>query len=209
MAPLGESNMSTTNQDGESQRGQSGAAAGCGSAGDLKPEASHIADSQPPQTLDNQAETWPAAAPEPTLTAARRCTETEPSQTNSAGMPLSMDERRGFAEAAFWRDLQKVREEYLTIVVDKRFVPEGAKLVECYETATEWVVVGDPSDEEDEHGNPIHNCDEMGCCTFSHVVARLQKRRAAATSGAIAHIEPSRSGGGPPIRAPRRSGEEA
>jgi len=87
-----------------------------------------------------------------------------------------MQERESAAEAAFHRDLRKVKDSHFVICVEKRFVPEGAQLVECYETAREFVICGDPEEGEDEHGNPIHNCDEMGCCTFSHVVARFPRR---------------------------------
>ena len=68
------------------------------------------------------------------------------------------------------RDAQKWLDEHQTIIVEKRFIPKGAKLVEAYETDTEIVVLGFP-DENDE----THNCDAMGCSTFSHVMYRFRK----------------------------------
>lgn len=86
-----------------------------------------------------------------------------------------MQEREGAAEAALMRDIAKKREEYEIVMVPKYCIPEGARLVECYETATEWVVVGEPGEEMDADGNMLHDCDAMGCCTLSHVVARIPR----------------------------------
>lgn len=56
------------------------------------------------------------------------------------------------------------------IEVPKHTIPKGAKLVECYETATEYIICDEVNDNDEEH-----NCDEMGCGTLSHVVARFRK----------------------------------
>ncbi len=60
-----------------------------------------------------------------------------------------------------------------TISVPKQFIPDGATLVECYEKNGEFIIVGEPSPCEDEESFDYHNCDAMGCSTFSHVVARV------------------------------------
>jgi len=54
---------------------------------------------------------------------------------------------------------------YQTIRVDKRFIPEGGKLMEAYETETELIVIGDPTEK--------HDCDLMGCSSVSHVRYRI------------------------------------
>jgi len=48
-------------------------------------------------------------------------------------------------------------------------IPDGATLMECYETETEIIVCSDPLDEQD------HNCDQMGCSSISHVRYRFRK----------------------------------
>jgi len=48
-------------------------------------------------------------------------------------------------------------------------IPEGYKAAECYESETEYVIVGDPPDDSE------HDCDEMGCTAVSHVLARISK----------------------------------
>jgi len=62
--------------------------------------------------------------------------------------------------------------EMHVIQVPTMCIPKGAKLVECYETDSQYVICGEV-DSEDES----HSCDEMGCGSFSHVVARFQKTR--------------------------------
>jgi hypothetical protein len=57
-----------------------------------------------------------------------------------------------------------------TISVPKSLIPNGGKLVECYETEREFVICGEV-DSDDES----HNCDAMGCGSFSHVIARIPK----------------------------------
>ncbi len=49
-------------------------------------------------------------------------------------------------------------------------IPVGAILRECYETETEIVVCG-PIEAND----VLHNCDEMGCSSVSHVLYRFKK----------------------------------
>lgn len=57
------------------------------------------------------------------------------------------------------------------LIVEKRRIPKDAKLVECYETNSQYVIIGEVDDEDESH-----NCDEMGCGSFSHVVARFKKK---------------------------------
>jgi len=54
------------------------------------------------------------------------------------------------------------------IEVQNYMIPRGAKLVECYLTATEVLVIDD-IDTEDE----THNCDMLGCGSLSHVKYRF------------------------------------
>ena len=61
-------------------------------------------------------------------------------------------------------------EEWAVLRVPRLAVPDGAQLAECYETATEFVIVGTPDADNEEH-----NCDAMGCGTLSHVLHRIKK----------------------------------
>ena len=54
------------------------------------------------------------------------------------------------------------------MIIPKYMIPEGAKLVECYETATEIIVCGEPLKQD-------HNCDQMGCSSINHVRYRICK----------------------------------
>jgi hypothetical protein len=54
------------------------------------------------------------------------------------------------------------------IIIPKYMIPEGAHLVECYETETEIIVCGEPQ-------VPEHNCDQMGCSSINHVRYRIYK----------------------------------
>jgi hypothetical protein len=70
------------------------------------------------------------------------------------------------------------REMCEVVFVERRYIPEGGRLVEAYETPREIVVCGEPPqalggfDESDE---TAHNCDALGCSTISHVVYRFAK----------------------------------
>lgn len=68
------------------------------------------------------------------------------------------------------RELSERAKEYETISVPKSFIPETASLVECYETATEYIIIGTPESDDE-----THDCDAMGCGTLSHVMARIPK----------------------------------
>lgn len=54
------------------------------------------------------------------------------------------------------------------IEVPNYMIPKGGKLVECYLTETQIIVIDD-IDSEDE----THNCDQMGCSSLSHVKYRF------------------------------------
>lgn len=62
------------------------------------------------------------------------------------------------------------------ILVEKWGIPEGAQLVEAYETATQIVVCGIPNEEPDDMPDEQrHNCNYMGCSSVSHVLYRFNK----------------------------------
>lgn len=84
--------------------------------------------------------------------------------------PQSVADREAFAESALSRDIEKARANYAILKVPKFMIPEGSTLTECYETENEWVILGTPDNDDESH-----NCDAMGCCTFSHVIARVSK----------------------------------
>lgn len=84
--------------------------------------------------------------------------------------PQTMSDRKSAAESALQRDMQKLKETHEILVVEKRGIPKGAKLIEAYETAREFVIMGWPEPDDENH-----NCDAMGCGTLSHVVARFPK----------------------------------
>lgn len=78
--------------------------------------------------------------------------------------------------------------EYDIIKVRKDLIPSGAKLVEAYETDEEIIVCGEPEDEPDDLSSwseekqnewyeKAHNCDLMGCGSFSHVIYRFNKNK--------------------------------
>ena len=58
-------------------------------------------------------------------------------------------------------------ELFAEIKVLRSDIPAGARLVEAYETDKEVIVIGEPN------GDRNHDCDQMGCTTFSHVMFRF------------------------------------
>jgi hypothetical protein len=63
-------------------------------------------------------------------------------------------------------------EEWAEIRVRKDYIPKGARLVEAYQTDREVIVMGWPSQNDDDES---HNCDAMGCGSAgSHVMYRLK-----------------------------------
>lgn len=90
-------------------------------------------------------------------------------------LPMTMTARRAFAVQAFHRDVDAEAAKWFITKVPRDQVPENATPVEAYETATHWIILGTPSEEEDENSPRYHDCDTMGCGTFSHVIARLPK----------------------------------
>lgn len=82
--------------------------------------------------------------------------------------PLTMTERQvadGLGDSVA---IAQVLKRHQAIIVEHSRVPKGCKLVEAYQTAREYVVMGeiDPEDE-------THSCDEMMCGCTGHVVARI------------------------------------
>jgi hypothetical protein len=83
------------------------------------------------------------------------------------------------------------------ISIQNRYIPEGSELVEAYETEKEIIVCGQPEDEPEEHDDSwyetAHNCDQMGCGTWSHVIYRFDKQppvtAKASDEGEIAPID--------------------
>jgi len=67
---------------------------------------------------------------------------------------------------------------WMVLRVDRRCVPRGANLAECYETKDEFIIMGHPKSDDESH-----DCDAMGCGTLSHVLHRIPKT---ATATAIA-----------------------
>jgi len=55
--------------------------------------------------------------------------------------------------------------------VPMRYIPIGAKYRECYETDTEYIICGQPADDDTDH-----NCDALGCTSVNHVLARFSKQ---------------------------------
>jgi hypothetical protein len=64
-------------------------------------------------------------------------------------------------------------EKYQYVRAYKLGLPEGTRLVECYETPAGFVIVGTPPEETDET-NPKHSC-EANRCGQSHVLYRFNK----------------------------------
>jgi len=62
------------------------------------------------------------------------------------------------------------------IEVDEAFIPDGAQLIEAYETPTEFKILGDPPDDENLPEDLQHSCDRMGCGSISHVIIRINKK---------------------------------
>lgn len=77
-----------------------------------------------------------------------------------------MNQRRDAAEAAFQRELQKMREEHEVISMPKYLIPAGWKLAEAYHKDGKLVICGEPDP------NGRHDCDMMGCTTMNHVIWR-------------------------------------
>lgn len=60
-----------------------------------------------------------------------------------------------------------MNEKTQKIEIPTRFIPEGAKLIEAYKTKDEIIVVGETEWVSE------HDCDQMGCETFAHVIYRF------------------------------------
>ena len=82
-------------------------------------------------------------------------------------------ERLKFADdeaRAYEREQDRRHECRMIEPMDTDDAPTGAIRRECYETATEIIVLGQPESEDESH-----NCDAMGCSTLNHVLYRFRK----------------------------------
>lgn len=77
-----------------------------------------------------------------------------------------------FADCA--ERMEEDRERYEIIKVEKSTIPQGAVLIEAYETDKEYLIVGQPKNEEGLPEEGRHNCDEMGC-GCCHIIRRFSK----------------------------------
>lgn len=64
-------------------------------------------------------------------------------------------------------------DDYVYVRAWKKGLPEGTRLVECYETPTSFVIVGTPSTDENSP-EYMHDCNANGC-DQSHVLYRFLK----------------------------------
>ena len=92
----------------------------------------------------------------------------------SAGGSAHSLDRSGSAPDGHLTELHNLGndlEEWCEICVRKDHVPNGARLVEAYVTTREIIVMGWPSQNDDDES---HNCDAMGCGSVgSHVIYRV------------------------------------
>lgn len=65
---------------------------------------------------------------------------------------------------------EKKKDDVQRIEIPNYLIPKNAKLVECYETEKEIIVIGEPNDDDENH-----NCDFMGCSSINHVLYRFSK----------------------------------
>lgn len=51
--------------------------------------------------------------------------------------------------------------------------PKGFWKLDAYTNGYQIIILGEPPQDLPEDGPLYHNCDEMGCATFDHVLVRL------------------------------------
>ncbi len=66
------------------------------------------------------------------------------------------------------------------IEVPDELIPDNGELAEAYLTKTEIIVIGEPYRQQE------HNCDGMGCTTFSHVIYRQEHGLLSVEAAALA-----------------------
>ena len=76
------------------------------------------------------------------------------------------NEKRRLLSHAIETGYMQPGDTHQEVRVPTALIPEGAQLIEAYRTPEEYIVLGEPGDMEG------HNCDVMGCATFSHVLWR-------------------------------------
>jgi hypothetical protein len=76
----------------------------------------------------------------------------------------------GLVSELFRHERAQLNDRNTVVSVPNNLIPKGCRLVECYETEKEFVIIGRP-DPDDES----HNCDALGCSSVAHVIARFRK----------------------------------
>ena len=85
-----------------------------------------------------------------------------------------IDNLRGEEKMSVTRRRLEDCARYEIIKVEKSSIPQGAVLIEAYETDKEYLIVGQPKNEEGLPEEGRHNCDEMGC-GCCHIIRRFSK----------------------------------
>jgi hypothetical protein len=95
---------------------------------------------------------------------------------NGNERPLTFCERKlqeyNNRETAIRNAIKILQEDHQIVVVEKLYIPKNAKLLECYETESSYIIMGFP-----ENGDESHDCDEMGCGSLTHVLIRISKQQ--------------------------------
>lgn len=85
---------------------------------------------------------------------------------------MSEVQKIGFKAALALGEFKKAWDAVAEPIYDP--TPKGYWDIEAYTNGYEIVVVGYPPNDEDlPPGSPTHNCDQMGCGSLDHVVARI------------------------------------
>ena len=71
-------------------------------------------------------------------------------------------------------DFDEAWKTVLSPLTDRNVAPDGYWEIDAYTNGYQIVVVGYPPNDEDlPEGSPTHSCDQMGCGSLDHVVARI------------------------------------
>lgn len=66
-----------------------------------------------------------------------------------------------------------IAEAWIDVQYRNRCIPKGFLPVTAFTDGEEIIFLGDPLDEEDDPEGLLHNCDDLGCTSVSHVLARF------------------------------------